>query len=701
IYIVNIPPVVCEVILARPLSFAEVSSKFPQSGGTYLFAKKVLSVEAAFAIGWVVWFASIVAAVLYALGFGHFAAVAINEIWRGATGESPAWLLERPMICCLSIAATLFYLVSLIRKSAGGGQWANVGKVVVFAFLIACGLWVLPRSSATDVSQALRPFFAFGASGLFQAMGFTFIALQGFDLITAVAGEIRDPERTIPRAMLYSLGTALLIYLPLLFVVATVGMPVGKSVVDIGRENPETIMAIAVQNYLGPFGYWLVLVAAVLSMLSALQANLFAASRVAMSMALDRTLPRRMAWLDQQRKTPVTALIVTAFIVIVIMLVLPDVAAAGAAASLIFLITFALAHWIAILVRKRSVKHPPPFRTPLFPAVPIVGGLSCIALAIYQGISVPSAGLIATFWLSTGGLLFLGLFANRARIADASSTALDPEVVGLRGRSPLVLVPIANPDNARGLIAVANALTPPDVGRVMLLSVVVAPQGWNPIENPAPLQSSQQVLCEAIAESIAMGLYPEALSTVADQPWREISRVARAHRCESLLLGLSRLSEEVAGTPLDRLMSQVDSDIVVLRAPKGWQLADARRITVPIAGRGGHNRLLARLLASLSRSNHRDITFLKVLPMAATAQESRQAERELQRTARDLCLSDANVNVVSSDSTVGVVAECADRSDLLILGIQRFSRRRKLFGQFALQVAGKTSCPILLISRSG
>jgi nucleotide-binding universal stress UspA family protein len=333
--------------------------------------------------------------------------------------------------------------------------------------------------------------------------------------------------------------------------------------------------------------------------------------------------------------------------------------------------------------------------------VPIVGGLSCVALAVYQGIVVPSAGMIATIWLAVGGLLFLGLFANRARIADASSTALDPELAGLRGRSPLVLVPIANPDNARGLVALASELAPPEFGRVMLLSVVVAPRDWNPDEDQSPLENAQSVLGEAIAASVTAGLYPEALATVADQPWREISRVAGEHRCESLLLGLSRLSEDVVGTPLDQLMSQVDCDIVVLRAPKGWQLADAHRITVPIAGRGGHDRLLARLLASLSRSNQRDITFLRVLPEQATAQERRQAEHDLKRSARVLCLSSTESTVVGSDSAVDVVAEHADQSDLAILGVQRVSRRQKLFGQFALQVARKTSCPMILISRRG
>jgi nucleotide-binding universal stress UspA family protein len=337
----------------------------------------------------------------------------------------------------------------------------------------------------------------------------------------------------------------------------------------------------------------------------------------------------------------------------------------------------------------------------LFPAVPVVGGLACVALAVYQGIAVPSAGMIAMAWLSAGGLMFLVLFARRARIADASSAALDPELVRLRGRTPLVLVPIANPDNARGLVAVASALAPPEVGRVMLLSVVVAPRSWRPSDVPQPLQNTQSVLGEAIAASVEAGSFPEALATVAERPWQEISRVAKVHRCESLLLGLGTLSDEAAGTPLDELMGRVDCDIVVLRAPKGWRLADVRRILVATGGRGGHDRLLARLLASFSRSNRREIIFVRVLPERASDEQLWQAERDLDRTAHDLGLSNAEVVIATGDSAVDVLAEYACRSDLVILGVQRLSRRQKLFGQFTLQLARKTSTPMLLISRRG
>ena len=69
-------------------------------------------------MGLVVWFTSIVAADFYALGFGYFTTVA-----------------------ALAIIATSMYACSLARKSGGGAQWANIGKLIDFAILIAGGLW--------------------------------------------------------------------------------------------------------------------------------------------------------------------------------------------------------------------------------------------------------------------------------------------------------------------------------------------------------------------------------------------------------------------------------------------------------------------------------------------------------------------------------------------------------------------------------
>jgi amino acid transporter/nucleotide-binding universal stress UspA family protein len=687
------------IALLTALSMAELSSKFPESGGAYTFAKRVMSVDTAFNVGWVVWFASMVAAVLYALGAAYFCLAILADVYQWFGGDG--WSAGQGWITLTAIVTMLLVAFSLARKATGGGYWINSGKVIVFGLLIAAGLAAFVGRSPSDIGAKLDPFFSGGWIGLIQAMGYTFIALQGFDLIAAVGGEVRQPERNIPRAMIYSLCIALAIYLPLLLIISTVGIPAGQNVRAAANENPEAIVAIAAENYLGSFGYWLVMIAAVLSMLSALQANVFAASRIAWAMAGDHTLPNILTQINRKRGTPVYAIAVTATIIGAILLVVPNVAAAGAAASLIFLVTFAISHWLAILLRRRSRKRPPPFRAPLFPLVPILGGLCCIALAIFQGIAVPQAGIIAIIWLTIGAILFIGLFARRARILDAARMALNPETIQLRGRRPFVLVPIANPHNAAGLVAVAKSLAPPEIGRALMLSVVTANKDWDPVQDPQPLLDVQSVLGQALIASHGSGLFPETLITVAEHPWPEIARVASAHQCRSMVLGFRVFEKEDAENRFNQMLSQVDCDIVLLRAPENWPGSEARKILVPVAGRGGHDQLLARLIGSLSRTVDREVTFLRILQENASEAEARKARRELTRTARDNSLSTAKVVVVRAKSAVQAVAEMAADNDLTILGVQRIHRREKLFSQFSLQLARATDSPLIFISRRG
>ncbi len=287
-------------------------------------------------------------------------------------------------------------------------------------------------------------------------------------------------------------------------------------------------------------------------------------------------------------------------------------------------------------------------------------------------------------------------------MADASSAAFDPELMTLRGRSPLVLVPVANPENAEAMITLADALVPAEIGRVLMQVVAVAPTTWHPDADPAPIEKSQAVLRELLRMSAKTGIRIEMLTTVAPQPMKEIARVAHLHRCESVLLGLSEISENNHGQHLESLLGTLDTNVVVLRSRKDWQLAGVRKILIPIAGRGGHEHLRARLLGSLLRMIQREVTFLRVVPEEMKPDEIRRAQRDLQRLANDEVRQRPHQTIVMQDAdALAAVAARAEESDLLILGVQRIGRRKKLFGDFTRQIAQRTSCPMIVISRRG
>ena len=682
------------IAMLTALSLAEMASRFPESGGTYTFSKKVLSVEAAFSIGWFACFASIVAALLYALGLAWFL---INFVRELLGPQTPEWL-EHPLSePGLAMLATLGTGLLLVIKGSGAGKWANMAKLMVFAILVIAGLGFAARQPWSATRASLTPFFADGFTGLFAAMGYTFIALQGFDLIAAVGGDVRNPAKTIPRAMIFSLIIALTVYIPLLFVVTTVGQPVGLGVTEAARIDPEGIVASAAENLLGGFGYWLVVVGAILAMFSALEANLYASSRILFTMARDRTLPSPLSQKDR-KGNPVTAVLAAAMLVCCLIFLVRDVALAGAVSSLIFLVTFAFSHWICILIRQRSGNNPPPFRTPYFPAIPVLGGLSCLALAIFQSVTVPSAGIIAAAWLGLGSVLFLWLFASRARIRDASHAAIDPELIRLRGRSPLVLVPIANPDSAEPLITLADCMVPRGVGRVMLQNIVVAPMDWDPNIDAAPSTRAQSMMHRLVAASAELGVQIEALTTIAEHPMPEIARVAALHQCQSIVMGLSDISDSEKIHRLEKLLASIDLDVVILRAQPDWKLASARRILAPVTGQGGHEFLMSKVLGSLSRKTDRDITYMKIVSPGISDREIERETRSLRELSEDQLRHHAQIQVLRHEDPASAIAEQAEHFDLIILGAARSGDRETMIGAFTSRIARETSCPLLVLS---
>ena len=677
------------------LSMSELGTRFPRSGGPYAFAQRVFSVRAAFAVGWLVWFASLAAAAVFALGFAEFALAALAEALRAFGAGVPSALASRPATLLVALAAIGAYLLQLLRRGSGGGGWMTVAKVATIGALGLAGLLVLALAPA-EAAGSLTPFAPGGALGVAQAMGLLFIAFQGFALLAAAAGEVRDPARDLPRGMLGAIGVATALYLPLFVAILTVGVPSGETLAGFAARTGGTTVAESARAYLGPLGFWLVSVGAVLAMLSALQANLFAASRIAHAMARDRTLPHTLSRLGSGG-VPRRSLAVSALLAALIGVTLPTVATAGSAAGLIYLSVFALAHVMALLARRRA-REAAPFRAPLSPGLPLLGALLTLGLAVVNGVAVPSAGALTLAWLALGLAVYAWLLARQAASVDAEHEGADPDLVRLRGRRPLVLTPIANPENAEAMVTVAHALAPPTVGRVLLLTVV---QPGDEADHEGAIDGAQRVLRSSLRSALALGLAPEAMTSVADDAWDAITRVARTHACEVVLLGLSDLDDEATLARVDRVLTEVASDVVILRAPPGWHLERVRTVVVPYAGGAQQETLRARVLGALARLAEPRVAFLRVLPESVSEASCRRAERALRRALEGRELGRVTGACVRSDDPVATVAAAAADAELLVLGLPRRDSEQTTLGPFARALLPRlpSSCAVLLIHR--
>jgi len=297
--------------------------------------------------------------------------------------------------------------------------------------------------------------------------------------------------------MFTSIGITLVVYLGLLFAVLTVGGsdPSQPAWQELGARGDEAV-AVAARNFAGPAGGVVVVAAGLLATFSALTATLLAASRISFSMARDRALPRKLSKLAGRAASPTNALLASGVLVVAVVLLTGNVEVAGAAASLIFLLSFALTNAAGLLVRMR-VGALAAYRAPLYPVLPLLGITACLGLAGFQAVVVPRASFVALGWLLVGSVLYRIVFGHKARTVSARSEAWDSTLVRLRGRSPLVLVPVANPDRAATLLRFAYALATPGTGRVMALTVAPLDPHAEAPPNLESYEYAQQVLQHA------------------------------------------------------------------------------------------------------------------------------------------------------------------------------------------------------------
>jgi basic amino acid/polyamine antiporter, APA family len=698
------------IALITALAFAELATAFPENGGQYVYARRTFSVQAAFGVGWLMTFAHVVAAVLYALGFAAYAVAAADAFVPGGGGVEG--ILggggTRAAGLVVALAATAIYGWRLARHPGGGGQVENVGKLVVFGILVAAGLAAVVQEGPARALEPLSPFFAQGWSGVLTAMGFTFITLQGFELVAGVAGEVQDPRRTIPRAMFLSLGIALAVYLPLLLVVSSVGVPAGDPGIGaVARENPETLFAVAASTYLGSFGFWLVVVAALLSTLTALRANLLAGSRVALAMARHRTLPRALERLDPRSGAPVAAIGFVCASAGILVLAVPDLAAAGAAASLIFLLTFGITHLSALRVRRRAGgRLEGAFAAPFFPLVPLVGMGACALLVIFQLVTVPAAGLLLVAWMGFGAFVYLAFLSGRAEALDAAAAGGDPLLTRLRGKRTSVLVPLANPGRAGGLASVASALAPPGVGRILLHQVVVAHADTDERALRRAMDDGSAALSNALVRTRREGIETELLLTVAEDPWAEIARVAREEAVGSVLLGLAQAPGGAEGAedagrpshPVDRLVARLPCDVALLHAAPEFDLDRVRRVLIPLSGHNDHDRLRARVIGTLVREGLEHLEFLHVLPPEAPPGVENRALEALRIYLRDEARGAGEARVTRATDPIAEIVERTGDFDLLVLGITRPRGGASHMGALLSRMVREARSPVLIIS---
>ena len=464
------------VTLLTAFAYAELASAIPRAGGGYSFVRMAYPGAMGFIAGWMLWFAYTVACSLYALGFAgyfweffHKYAPAVTNIIFDAINP------QSSVLVVTIIVGSLFTWLNA-RGAEVTGKAENIltmSKIVVLAIFVFFGLKALLNSN-TPVVDNFIPFFPKGIGGVIVAMGLTFIAFEGYDLIATVAEEIKEPEKNIPRATFIALSVTVVIYLAILFVSLAAIEPKGMANWEFLGKFKETAIVRAAESFMPAIGVAIIVFGGLLSTSSALNATVMAASRVAFSMGRDLWLPKRMSTIHPERRTPHVAIFITGSILLIMALTLP-IEAVGSAASLIFLLTFALVNLSVIVLRRKYPEIPRKYRVPLYPILPLLGFSLNIFLALYQFNFQPIAWYVTGGWIAVGLLLYYSVFEKRAAVAEPQ-VLLPGKLIPESDASESLVVALYNPESVEILLDMAIPVARDRGYRIVAISVVDVPR---------------------------------------------------------------------------------------------------------------------------------------------------------------------------------------------------------------------------------
>ncbi len=646
------------VALLTAMAYAELGGAIHGAGGGYLWIKRSLPDPSGFLAGWMDWFAHAVACSLYALGFGAYfkevLAVAGIPLWRPPIAPLEIWL---------AIAAcTVFAYINYRGASETGkaGNVVTIGKVVIIVAFIMVGLWVMTKRPGWQGS--FTPFISEGWAGIFAAMGLTFIAFEGYEIIAQTSEEVEDPKRNVPRAVFLSLLIVIPIYLLVALVaIGAVTPPSGLSVTQYLGQEKEIALVTAAEQFV-PGGAFVILAGGLLSTLSALNATVYSSSRVAFAMARDASLPQVVARVHRKRATPHYAILFSTLIIVGMAIALP-IEEVAAAASVMFLLLFGGVNVACIRLRRMHPELDRGYKVPLMPVIPILAIVTMLFVAVFMFFQYPTAWAAAGGWIAAG----TGFYYVYSRKREKAFTERAEWMERIERREYRVLVAVSSPRTMQSLMEAALAIAKQHQGDIVAVTVGEVPEGETLLAGRRLARALEPLLDEAVAYAAERGVTVRPVVKIARRISHGIVGTAREEECNFLILGQPHRQsflERIVASIVERVLQDAPSRVGIVYGT--IDPGELREVVVPVT-RGPNSALAAELAPALAG-------WLKVPARAVTVVErglSEQAAEEHVAAARETLEAASfgdGLEVLRRRDAMRGIASTVRRGALVVIG---------------------------------
>ncbi|MFZ3115134.1 MAG: amino acid permease [Syntrophales bacterium] len=675
------------VALLTAMSYAELGSCYHDAGGGYLWVKEGLPKWNGFLSGWMSWFAHAVACSLYAIGFGAY----FEHVFRELGILIPHWEFLSPQKLLAAFSAILFAYINFRGASEAGkvGNLVTIAKILILMIFVAFGLDAM--FGKTDWQAAFTPFLPNGYGGVFKAMGLTFIAFQGFEVIAQSSEEIKNPKKNIPRAVFLSLVIVIPIYL-LVAITALGSIQSGSMTPWDYLASKKELALVEVSRHFFAGGGIMIIFGGLISTMSALNATIYSSSRVAFAMGRDRNFPSFFSKVHEKNFTPHWAILISLFIVVLMAVSLPieDVASA---ADIMFLLLFLQVNIAMIRLRKKRPDLERGFWVPLFPVLSIVGIALLLFLALYMFNYSLVAWIITVIWICCGLVVYKTYASHREIVHVQKVEALDR----IERKNYRIMACLSSPKTATSLIHIAFAMAKKHAAEVIFLHVNEVREGQQLRGGLIDAEDTALDFEGVVKKAFEANIPARSIVRLSHRISQGIVDTATEEKCNFIVMGRQKnptFFDRVFSSLVDVVIQKAPAEVAILHG--SFQSEKIKTIMIPFSS-NIHTRLAMEIAPALAEYFGATLKVVAVSEEGMAKEEREKMVRDLRAMMEEYGLPPHFTVIRERDILQGIVNLSRD-ADLFLMGGKTGDFMELLLAKsLTCEIAECVHCPVLWI----
>jgi len=381
------------IAMMTALSAAELSSFITETGASYAYSKRAFGRFWSFLVGWFKYFDYVVGAAAVSVGFAAY----FSSIF-GLEGPIPIILAATGMpiiLCILNVIG--------VKEATTVTSAMVLIKIFAIVILILFGGYYLTQHF--DIGH-YTPFFPNGFGSTLHGSAIIFFAFLGFNTVTMMSEETKNPKKTIPKALMITVAVTFALYIGIGFV--EIGLADWK---ELGNDaSPLGTLASIISDNQIFFDF--ISFAALIATGSVVLSSIIGGTRASFAMGRDRLLPKQFSLVNKRFGTPHFSILIAGVIIVIFAGVFyNNIDIIASIVNFGSLFTYFFVHASLLKLRRTEPNTERLFKVPFYPVVPILGAISCVGLMYYLS---DTAKIVSLVWVGIGLALYFILYKNRS-----------------------------------------------------------------------------------------------------------------------------------------------------------------------------------------------------------------------------------------------------------------------------------------------